>query len=242
MALRPEERFVLSRIVESLGGANSVSSAEGEDPPDAYVTVGDTKCLLEITQLSQFVIGKNGTIESRLTQDMFGLRLLNELDLEFRESVPEDKSLLIHLKIPVAKPAKFKAQLRKVVGEIVAGGEYPENWKVLNIEGAKARILAISRDATERKRVIGFVENANSSADILANARIILDNRISIKNEICGSLPFQGPKWLGLFNQYWLADVDTYRTAFERSEVIHNFERIFFVQDTGEVHVLHSET
>ncbi len=242
MTLRAEERFVLTRIVESLGGANSVSSNEGEDPPDAYVTVGDTRCLLEITQLSQLVIGKNGAIESRLTQDIFGLRLLNELDSEFRESVPQDKSLLVHLKIPVAKPAKFKAQLRKVVAEIVASDEYPESWKEVTMEGAKAGILTISRDATERKCVTGFVENANSSADILANARTILDNRICIKNEICSSLPFQGPKWLGLLNQYWLADVDTYRAALKRSEVTHDFEKIFFVQDTGEVHVLHSET
>src|SRR3989344_5956930 len=236
--LRPEEKFVLTRISESLDVREPVEMIEGEDPPDAYIMVGEEKILLEITQLSQFVLNKDGTVKTRLTQDMFGLRLLDELDRELGEAMPQDKNLLIHLKVPVDRPSKFKKQLRQAIQELIAKGEFPKNWKVLDLDGGNASLFIIPRDSVERKRIIGFIENTNSSADIIENAKSILDNRLSIKNEICAALPFKGPKWLGLFNQYWLADVDTYRLALRKRRISHGFERIFFIQDTGEVHML----
>lgn len=238
MALRPDEKFVLSRIVESLGGGKNVKGAEGEDPPDAYVKVGDITNLLEITQLSQFVINKDGTVQTRLTQDMFGLGLLDELDRDLGQSLPREKGLLIHLELPVEKPSKFKALLRQTLQELISKNELPKYQKSLKLDGAVVRIFMIPRDSAEPKRIIGLIESKNSSSDISNNAKIIIENRLSIKNEICAALPFNGSKWLGLLNQYWLADVETYRWALKETNVNHQFERIFFVQDTGEVHIL----
>lgn len=238
MALRPEERFVLNQIIESLGGGENIESTEGENPPDAYIKVGGTTNLLEITQLSQFVLNKDGTMQTRLTQDMFGLRLLDELDRDLGQSLPQEKGLLLHLELPVERPSKFKTLLRQTLRELISKNELPKNEKSLKIDGATVRIVTIPCASTEQNRIIGILESKNSSADILANAKIILEDRLNIKEEICATLRFSGPKWLGLLNQYWLADVETYRLALKKTKVNHQFERIFFVQDTGEVHML----
>lgn len=39
MSLRPDEVFVLDRLVSHFGGSSSASWHEGEDLPDAYLTV-----------------------------------------------------------------------------------------------------------------------------------------------------------------------------------------------------------
>lgn len=241
MALRPEEMFVLFRIINWLGGSDLAKSREGEDPPDAYITVGDVTSLLEITQLSEFIVNKDGSIESRLTQEMFGMRLSNELDKQFRDSIQEGISLLINLKLPVARPSIFKNQLHQAVHELILDGNFPKKWKTLIVDGEKVGILATQRDPAGLKRIIGIIESKNASPIILPNAQAILDNRLNIKNEICANLPFKGPRWLALLNQYWLADVETYRLALRESKVIHQFERIFFVQDTGDVQVLYDK-
>jgi hypothetical protein len=238
MALRPEEKFVLTQIVDYLGGDRFAEVMEGEDPPDAYLITNNKKHLLEITQLSPIITKKDGTIESRLTQDIFGLRLLNEIESEFGKRIPINRSLYIHLKLPVPKPTRFKSQLRKTVQQLLDNDNWPQDWKVLRVDGEQVYIKIIQNDLTNPKRVISSVVSSNSSADILATAKAILNDRLEAKNKRCKELSFQGPKWLGLLNQYCLADIYIYQLALNESEIKHEFEKIFFVQDTGEVALL----
>ena len=78
--------------------------------------------------------------------------------------------------------------------------------------------------------------NTNSSADIGLNARLVLEDRIRTKSEICASLP--KPIWLAVLNDYWLADADSYAVAGQQLKLGHCFERIFLVSDGGTVNEL----
>ena len=100
------------------------------------------------------------------------------------------------------------------------------------IEGSRMRISVIPKHPSG-KHIIGFVANINSSADIGLNARLVLEDRIRRKSEICA--PLQKPVWLAVLNDYWLADADTYALAARRLQVVHCFERIFLVSDKGAV-------
>jgi hypothetical protein len=91
----------------------------------------------------------------------------------------------------------------------------------------------MKNEISSEKRVIGMVTNLRSSPLILENAKQALDERIRAKAEKCGSFDFTGPIWLALFNDYWLASADTYKQAVEASDVVHSFERIYLVDDTG---------
>lgn len=100
------------------------------------------------------------------------------------------------------------------------------------IEGSRASISVIPERPTGKK-IVGFVVNTNSSADIGLNARLVLEDRIRTKNVICALLT--KPIWLAVLNDYWLADADTYTVACRQLTLSHCFERIFLVSDRGAV-------
>ena len=212
----------------------SATASEGEDPPDIYLTIGDVRVGVEVTQLSQFTIEPDGSRGNRRTQDIFGLRLLDELDTQFVPLLPGGISLLIGLWVPVPDAARFKNNLwdwvRLIAFSPVVGTKFERI-----IEGTRISLSVIPERPSGQK-VVGFVVNKNSSADISSNAQLILDDRIRVKNDICSKLT--GPIWLAVLNDYWLADFDTYRVAYRQQERSHCFERIFLVADDGAVNEL----
>jgi hypothetical protein len=90
----------------------------------------------------------------------------------------------------------------------------------------------------DQRQIVGVLENTNASADILRNAKTILAERIYSKWQKMKNIQRSGPKWLTLLNQYWLADIETYRQALTSVKIEHDFEKILFVTDTGDVYVL----
>ena len=94
---------------------------------------------------------------------------------------------------------------------------------------------------TAGKKVFGFVQARNANADIGLNALVILADRIRAKEQICARLSLDCPRWLALFNDYWLADADTYLWAYREAQIPHGFERIYMVTDHGQVTALRGE-
>lgn len=223
--MRPDEAFVSRALVAFFGGPSSVSASDGEDPPDLYLTVGELRVGVEVTRLSQFTFGPNGALGNRATQDSFGMRLLEDLDATVGLSVPTNISLLVGLEVPVPNATKFKKKLAAWVTQIAAvpvlGGRHETT-----IENSKVTVSVIPERLTGKK-IVGFVANNDSSADILANARVLLEDRIRTKSDLC--TPLAKPVWLALLNDYWLADADTYALAARQIAATHCFERIFLV-------------
>jgi hypothetical protein len=100
------------------------------------------------------------------------------------------------------------------------------------IEGSKVSISVIP-ERPSGKKIVGIIANTNTSADIGLNARLVLEDRIYTKSEICSTLP--KPIWLAVLNDYWLADADTYAAASRQIKLAHCFERIFLVSIEGSV-------
>ena len=93
--MRRDEKFVANALVEFFGGPLSVSAAEGEDPPDLYLTIGASRVAVEVTRLSQFTLEPDGTLGNRATQDSFGIRLIDDLNDKIGPSLPDGISLLV---------------------------------------------------------------------------------------------------------------------------------------------------
>ena len=53
--LRDDEKFCIDAIVKLIGGEWS----EGEDPPDAYLKIGNDNIAVEISTLTQYVMDVN---------------------------------------------------------------------------------------------------------------------------------------------------------------------------------------
>ena len=232
--MRSDEEFVGRALVEFFGGSSCASVSDGEDPPDLYLTAGPSRVGVEVTRLSQFTLEPGGTLGNRTTQDSFGLRLLDELDAKLGASLPDDVSLMIVLRVPVSNAAGFRKGLTEWVKKIALAPEKGLEQE-REIVGSRTSISVIPERPTGKK-IVGCVVNTNSSADIGLNARLVLEDRIRTKSEICALLP--KPIWLAVLNDYWLANTDTYAVAGRQLTLSHCFERIFLVSDKGAVNEL----
>jgi hypothetical protein len=168
---------------------------------------------------------------NRATQDSFGLRLLNEIDSKLGPSLPDDVSFLVGIELPVSNAARFRKGLLDWVAEVALNQLADAQYDRL-IEGSNASISVIPARPTGEK-IVGFVVAKNSKADILLNARLVLADRIRIKNELCARL--RKPIWLALLNDYWLADAETFAIAARQINAAHCFERVFLVSGSGVV-------
>ena len=109
------------------------------------------------------------------------------------------------------------------------------------ILGNTITIHHFPEDRPSGKKIIGGVQNEKSSADILANAKFILKDRVLVKAIKCNSLAQSGPIWLVLFNDYWLADTETYLQALSQISVEHPFDKILIVSGNKSVTVLYEK-
>ena len=229
--MRRDEAFVAHAVVEFLGGPSFATVSDGNDPPDAYLTLGEARVGLEVTLLSQFTLESDGTLRNRATEDFCGLRLLDELNATIGPLLANDTSLLVGLRVPVSNAARFKKGLNEWVREIAMAPAQTTQLE-RDIDGSKTSVSVIP-SRPSGKRILGFVVNKNSSADIGLNARLVLEDRIRTKNKICAELP--RPVWLAVLNDYWLADADCYVEVYRELKLTHCFERIFLVAGNGAV-------
>lgn len=223
--MRFDEEFVSRALVTFFGGQSLVSAEDGEDPPDLYLTINESRVGVEVTRLSQFTFELDGTLGNRATQDSFGMRLLEDLNAQVGFLLPSNISLLVGVRMPVLNASKFKKKLAMWVSQISAMPVLGERYEMM-IEDSKATISVVPEHSTGKK-IVGVVANSNSSADILVNARLVLEDRIRTKDFLCAQLT--KPIWLALLNDYCLADADTYTLAARQIKMAHCFERIFLV-------------
>lgn len=231
--MRREEAFVCGALVEFLGGPSVASGADGDDPPDIYLTLGGSRIGVEVTRLSQFTIEPDGTLGNRTTQDSFGIRLIEDLNTKLGPLLPQNVSLLIGVHVPVPNASRFRKEVTEWVTQVVASpnlGTEDER----NIDGSNVSISVIP-ERPSGKKIVGFIVNKHSSADILLNARLVLEERIRTKSKLCEGLAQAGPVWLAVFNDYWLADANTYAAACRQLKMCHCFERMFLVSENGAV-------
>jgi hypothetical protein len=238
--MRGEEAFVCRALVDFLGGPSVASGSDGDDPPDFYLTIGGLRVGVEVTRLSQFTFEPDGTLGNRATQDSFGIRLIEDLNTKLGPLLPENVSLLIGLHVPVPRAARFRKEVTDWVTQLLAAPTPATKYK-RNLEGSNVSVSVIP-ERLSGKKIVGFVVNKHSSADILLNARLVLEERIQTKSKLCKSLAATGPIWLAVLNDYWLADTDTYAAAYRQLKIRHCFERLFLVSEDGAVSELAADT
>ena len=231
--MRREEAFVCNALVEFLGGPSVASGVDGDDPPDIYLTLGRSRTGVEVTRLSQFTIEPDGTLGNRTTQDSFGIHLIEDLNTKLGPLLPQNVSLLIGLHVPVPKALRFRKEVNEWVTQVLASPN-PGTKDERNIDGSNVSVSVIP-ERPSGKKIVGFVVNKHSSADILLNARLVLEERIRTKSTLCEGVARMGPIWLAVFNDYWLADADTYAAACQQLKMSHCFKRLFLVSDNSAV-------
>jgi|GEM_PF-1549374 len=232
--LRPDEKFCIEAVAASVGGQWS----EGEDPPDAYLSIGSERIAVEITTLTQYITDQNGDSRPRLSEDSTAVRLCKELNQDLKNDIPANQTVLLILSAPIKSARKLKPRLSKEIMTLVVSAGLDDVTVEREILGNKITVHLIPEDRHSGKKVVGAVRNEKSSADILANATAILADRIDVKTKKCKSLKSGDPLWLVLFNDYFLADIDTYRQAMTKLSIKHPFEKILIISGDKSVAIL----
>jgi hypothetical protein len=240
MALKPDEIFVQNCLLKHLDSSKA-SSWEGEDPPDIYIETGGETIAVEITRLSPVSFATDGGVQNRHSQDYFGLNLCDDLNGQFKDSVPPEVNIILTLHVPIENTRKYKKEIYSYIEHILASGIKVGDRTEKKIAGSLIKTVVVPRHDHAQKRIGGVIVNNNSSAHILSNAEVILADRISVKVEKCKKINHEGSLWLALFNDYWLADHNTYSRALKNIHVHHNFDKIFVVSDQGLVNKLYEK-
>jgi hypothetical protein len=233
--LRPDEEFVIRSLAAHFSG----DWWPGENPPDAYLKVGDAVTAVEISTLTQHVSDGTGGSKPRLSEDATAIWLANELNSELRDNIPDGWLAILVLASPILKARKVKAQLKERIITLVSSSRETEVTECILDNCIKIHVAPDDRPSG--KKVVGVVSSQKSSPNILLNARNILEDRLVVKAGKCRFLNFEGPLWLALFNDYWLADNDTYQQAIETFSVDHSFKKILLVSGNKSVVELHEK-
>jgi len=237
---RHDEQFVVDSLIDFLGGPECATAWQGEDPPDAYVKVGGQVCALEITRLSPVSFGRDGSVQNRMTQDSFAEGLCNELDRKLEALVPEDRVVLLTLHVPVVNARRFKKDLGQVVRAVLRSCPEVGASSTYQVAGDEVSVDILPERMFPHKKIVGVVVNKHANANILANAKVILCDRLAVKRKKCRNVKAAGPKWLALLNDYWLADWETYTAALASCAASRDFAKIYLVLHSGYVHEIFS--
>ncbi len=231
-SLSNDEQFVIESLSSKLGG----TWRPGENPPDAYLMQGNIEVAIEISTLTQHVTGKSGALEPRLSQDMGVLRLCNELNEELDNLIQPNKYIILTLHTPVDKLRKFKKILKDRLIEIANSGATEDVSS--DIKGNIIKVHIVKDLGPSKKKVVCVVVNRNSNPDITLNVNFILSHRVQDKTHKCSNVTHR-PLWLALFNDYWLADSNSFEQAMQQYSKVHPFEKIFLISGNREVHLIH---
>jgi hypothetical protein len=234
--LREDEEFVIASIASSLSG----SWRPGENPPDAYLTLGAATVAVEISTLTQYVTDDKGT-RSRLSDDIPTAAFADSLNDELQHLIPDGYTIGLVLSSPIFEHRKTKAQLAQIIRGHIADLQSLQIEHKIQINGNAITVFLEHHGETQLKKVSAIFMNRSSSPDILSNATKILEDRIVTKTKKCLHLLSRSPMWLALFNDYWLTDADTYRSALSRLTLQHPFQKILLVNGDGSVHNLYEE-
>jgi hypothetical protein len=227
-SLRDDEKFVIAAV----SAAFSARWRPGEDPPDAYLTLGGKTVAVEISTLMQPVTDERGT-RSRLTDDLPTAALGEELNLELQALIPDGYRVSLILRSPILARAKTKRKIASLIRSLLHNIlTFPPHYHLAVNDNPVSIYLDYHGDAQQKKVTVGFMHR-KAVADLGANTRYILEERINVKAVKCKHLVGRGPLWLALLNDYWLADADTYRYALSLLSVKHPFDKILIVSGGG---------
>jgi hypothetical protein len=248
--MRADEEYTKKAIERYLSKLLSeFTISEGEDPPDYYVNFDTKKIPLEITRCEPIYALKN-KIENRKTVDGSLLSLCDEFNNKFKSQIPNGVSLLLHIECPVDKNKwrDFKKEVCREIVQLIEANIY-NKWNIFNIAGKKVRIKKIRHDQEWRKKIIGLVHTMGDipiiQCDIQLQTQLLLDKILEekeTKTKIINGQEWKCEKWLGILNNYFLADLDNFLLAINSLKIRHTFTRIFCVNSIGNVSEIFSNS
>lgn len=212
---------------------------EGEDPPDYYVLINKKKIVLEITTAESIYNGENEKSKRKTSTESIA-RLCEELSNEFRKLIPAEKSLMLIFKVPILDFSRFKKQFKITLKKFLQSRKV--SHKIFNINGNGEIVEArwIVRSDNSRKALVGVIGAKKPIINIQEQTRLILEKIMMTKNEKLKKL--KNEKWLGILNNYPLAESSNFFCALKGVKIVHSFSRVFIIENNSDVFEMRAAT
>ncbi len=224
--MSPNEMYVLDTLATSICG----TVTEGENPPDGYITVDRKLIAVEVSRLVEHVSIGNGQTQSRLSTDAPSQLIAGEIEAEIAGRIPEGTRVFLTIGSPLNNVRKTRRELQQAIVDMIESDE-----KSKDVEFSENRIsINIHRGWPAREtKISSRIATRYSSSNISQNVEAILTDRIKTKSLRQNRQSKPDEYWLALFNDYWVADAKSYRSAYNKLQIPHNFDRIVIVDGYG---------
>lgn len=202
----------------------------GEDPPDYYcVDSSDNKIPLEITTAESIYKDENEKSKKRTSAEAVA-EFSDQLNNKFKNLILKGKSLLIVFKVPIRNFNKFKTDFTNILDKLIKSKTFGN--RKLDIYGEIVEVYVINHGDNKRKTIIGAITDKNPIINIQEQTQLILNKIIKEKESKLKKINNNGgEKWLGVINNYPLADTNIFKIAIKRID--HNFTKIFLIEENN---------
>ena len=228
--MKPDEEYVLAALASKFGG----KYIDGEDPPDGYLLLNNRKIAVEVTKLVEH-INENGKRRSRLADDVPISNIVAQLNEEIGNLIPNNRWIHLVIPSPIKCINEFKKELTRIIINMITTKTYEA---VIDILGYVVAINLYKCQQPPKVKVVQAIATQFASTNIHDNTVFLLENRISTKNQKCNANGEVDEYWLALFNTYCMADIDSYRGAYESLQLEHNFSKIYIIDGYRRVYKL----
>ncbi|ALO34955.1 hypothetical protein CMT41_09680 [Colwellia sp. MT41] len=228
--MKPDEEYVLATLASKFGG----KYIDGEDPPDGYLLLNNRRIAVEVTKLVEH-INENGKRRSRLADDVPISNIVAQLNEEIGKLIPKNRWIHLVIPSPIKRINDFKKELTGIIINMIAIKKYDA---VIDILGYVVSINLYKCQHPPKIKVVPAIATKFASTNIQENILFLLENRINIKNKKCNANGDIDEYWLALFNTYCMADIDSYRAAYDSLKLEHNFSKIYLIDGYRHVYKL----
>ncbi len=224
-----EEKFLKLEYEEYL-------ISEGDEPPDYYIEIEDKKIALEITQcVPSISIGDSLSSDKTYSNPI--IRLVRSLSHKYENAINSDLCLLLTIEYPIDKYRFFSRKLDKEIEKLLLNELIKDDSGVFIIDKEKVKWKVLHRPVG--MRIVGGIsaKKKNFEVNIDKHLYAVLQHAVDVKENKLRKLPDDiiTEKWLGIYNDYFLAEKSNIKNVLENYIMSEEFTMIFIVTEKGEL-------
>jgi hypothetical protein len=207
---------------------------KGAGSSAARLTVAGKPIAVETAMIKR-TAGTAGVAKVRLRFDRVALGFMARLRAALADSVPEGKTVLVTITAPIRLDGKTAAELEEKIRSTLARRLTRLDLSE-TIYGNRIRVRLAKVAARRAPKVVGFVHNPDTDADILLE---IAESLLGcIGSDADKRARFAGERWLVLVSSAAPSVVEAWRQVFSVLSVPTVFKSILIVSRAGQVQSL----
>ena len=232
-ALRKEERAAIEAVAAQL----PASWEEGGGSPDAYMTIGGKRIAVEVAAIGRRSAAGEDRAKPCLRFDRVVLRLIGGLRDALREVVPDGQAVMLTVTAPIRLPGKTAAALESRLRDCLARRSTKVEMAE-TIHGNRVRLRIVKGVSAKASKVIGFVHNPETDAEIVLNLAQSLLQEIGAAADKPQPKKFTGERWLVIADEDGFLQIEIYRQVHAQLSIATGFKKILMVLAGGRVESL----